>query len=69
MDFEYSGNNDPCFELGNTCQELQYNEEQYASLCAAYFGETRRHLLARMYLYSIMSDLGWTLWGAIQNNI
>jgi thiamine kinase-like enzyme len=69
IDFEYSGNNDPCFELGNTCQELQYNEEQYASLCAAYFGETQSHLLARMYLYSIMSDFGWTLWGAIQNNI
>ena len=69
IDFEYSGNNDPCFELGNTCQELQYNEEQYASLCAAYFGEPRSNLLARMYLYSIMSDLGWTLWGAIQNNI
>jgi thiamine kinase-like enzyme len=69
VDFEYSGNNDPCFELGNTCQELQYNEEQYASLCAAYFGEARSNLLARMYLYSIMSDLGWTLWGAIQNNI
>jgi thiamine kinase-like enzyme len=69
IDFEYSGNNDPCFELGNTCQEQQYNEDQYAELCAAYFGETRRHLLARMYLYSIMSDFGWTLWGAIQNNI
>jgi thiamine kinase-like enzyme len=69
IDFEYSGNNDPCFELGNTCQEQQYNEDQYAELCASYFGETRRHLLARMYLYSIMSDFGWTLWGAIQNKI
>ena len=69
IDYEYSGNNDPCFELGNTCQEQQFNEDQYAELCAAYFGETRRHLLARMYLYSIMSDFGWTLWGAIQNKI
>jgi len=69
IDFEYSGDNDPCFELGNTCQEQQYNEDQYAELCAAYFGETRRHLLARMYLYSVMSDFGWTLWGSIQNKI
>jgi len=69
IDYEYSGNNDPCFELGNTCQEQQYNEDQYAELCTAYFGETRRHLLARMYLFSIMSDFGWTLWGAIQNKI
>jgi thiamine kinase-like enzyme len=69
IDYEYSGNNDPCFELGNTCQEQQFNADQYAELCAAYFGETQRHLLARMNLFSIMSDFGWTLWGAIQNKI
>ena len=69
IDYEYSGNNDPCFELGNTCQEQQYNEDQYAELCASYFGAAQRSLLARMYLFSIMSDFGWTLWGSIQNKI
>ena len=28
IDYEYSGNNDPCFELGNTCQELQYDDDR-----------------------------------------
>ncbi|MCJ7514209.1 MAG: phosphotransferase [Anaerolineales bacterium] len=69
IDFEYSGNNDPCFELGNTCQELQYDAGRMAELCAAYFGEARRHLLARMRLNALMSDVGWTLWGAIQNKV
>ena len=69
IDFEYSGNDDPCFELGNTCQELQYSEDQYAELCAAYFGEARPSLLARMHLFAIMSDVGWALWGAIQTTI
>jgi thiamine kinase-like enzyme len=69
IDFEYSGNNDPCFELGNTCQELQYDEGRFAELCSAYFGQVRRHLLARMRLYALMSDVGWTLWGAIQNKV
>jgi thiamine kinase-like enzyme len=69
IDYEYSGNNDPCFELGNTCQELQYDEGRFAELCAAYFGQARRHLLARMRLYALMSDVGWTLWGAIQNKV
>ena len=69
IDFDYSGNNDPCSELGNACQELQYNADQYAELCAAYFGESPRHLLARMHLYAIMSDFIWTLWGAIQHKI
>jgi len=69
IDFEYSGNNDPCFELGNTCQEIQYDEERYAELCQAYFGQPARHLLARMRLYALMSDVGWTLWGAIQAKV
>jgi thiamine kinase-like enzyme len=69
IDFEYSGNNDPCFELGNTCQEAQYDSERYAELCQAYFGQPRPALLARMHLWAIMSDVGWTLWGAIQTKI
>jgi thiamine kinase-like enzyme len=69
IDFEYSGNNDPCFELGNTCQELQYDEPRYAELCQAYFGQPARHLLARMRLYALMSDIGWTLWGSIQAKV
>lgn len=69
IDFEYSGNNDPCFELGNTCQELQYSDDQYAELCSAYFGRDNPVYLARMHLFALMSDVGWTLWGAIQNEI
>jgi thiamine kinase-like enzyme len=69
VDWEYSGNNDPAFELGNTCQELGYGEAQAAELCAAYFGEASSALLARMHLQMIMSDVGWTLWAAIQARI
>lgn len=69
IDFEYSGNNDPCFELGNTCQELQYDDARIAELCAAYFGEATPARLARMKLNMVMSDVGWTLWAAIQAKI
>jgi thiamine kinase-like enzyme len=69
VDWEYSGNNDPTFELGNTCQELEYDDVQAAELCAAYFGEASPALLARMHLQMIMSDVGWTLWAAIQARI
>jgi len=69
VDFEYSGNNDPCFELGNTCQELKYDERRIQELCAAYFGEATPARLARMKLYMIMSDVGWALWAAIQAKI
>jgi len=69
IDYEYSGNNDPCFELGNACQEARYDEARYVELCRAYFGEAQPSLLARMHLFAIMSDVGWTLWGAIQGKI
>ncbi len=69
VDWEYSGNNDPLFELGNTAQELGFDDSQIDELCAAYFGETSPALLARMRLQMIMSDVGWTLWAAIQARI
>jgi thiamine kinase-like enzyme len=69
IDYEYSGNNDPCFELGNTCQELLYNEAQIAEVCITYFGKPSASMIARMKLNMIMSDVGWGLWAAIQNEI
>lgn len=66
IDYEYSGNNDPCFELGNTCQELAYDEGQIVAVCAGYFGTASADKLARMKLNMIMSDVGWGLWAAIQ---
>jgi thiamine kinase-like enzyme len=69
IDYEYSGNNDPTFELGNTCQEMQFNDVQIAEVCAAYFGEAYADKIARMKLNMVMSDVGWGLWAAIQENI
>lgn len=69
VDYEYSGMNDPAFELGNTAQELGFDDDQVRELCAAYFGAASPALLARMQLQMIMSDLGWTLWAAIQARI
>jgi thiamine kinase-like enzyme len=66
VDYEYSGNADPTFELGNTCLELGWDDDRIEALCAAYFGEASDALLARMRLQMIMSDVGWTLWAAIQ---
>jgi thiamine kinase-like enzyme len=69
IDYEYSGNNDPTFELGTTCQEMQFSDSQIAEVCAAYFGEATPAMTARMKLNMIMSDVGWGLWAAIQADI
>src|SRR5256886_12559708 len=69
VDYELSGNNDPCFDLGNTAQEAEFDQELRAALCEAYFGNRDQRQLARMNLFALMSDVGWTLWGAIQARI
>jgi thiamine kinase-like enzyme len=69
IDYEYSGNNDPCFELGNTCQEMEFDEARIQEVCAAYFGTVSDSMIARMKLNMIMSDVGWGLWAAIQAKI
>jgi thiamine kinase-like enzyme len=69
VDFEYSGNNDPTFELGDTAQECAFDADLRAELCESYFGEATPALLARMELQAVMADVGWTLWAAIQATI
>jgi thiamine kinase-like enzyme len=69
VDYEYSGNNDPCFELGNICNENDFTPDLFEQLCAAYFGQASAGKLARMWLYYCMSNIGWVLWGSIQNSI
>lgn len=69
VDYELSGNNDPCFDLGNTAQEAEFDQELRAALCESYFGHVDARQLARMNLFALMSDVGWTLWGAIQARI
>jgi len=69
VDYELSGNNDPCFDLGNTAQEAEFDQDLRAALCESYFGRLDRRQLARMNLFALMSDVGWTLWGAIQARI
>jgi thiamine kinase-like enzyme len=69
VDYELSGNNDPCFDLGNTAQEAEFDQDLRAALCESYFGKVDQRQLARMNLFALMSDVGWTLWGAIQAKI
>jgi len=66
IDYEYSGNNDPCFELGNTAAECGFTPEQTEAWTEAYFGTPSVADLARVRLQSVCSAYGWSLWGFIQ---
>jgi thiamine kinase-like enzyme len=67
IDYEYSGNNDACFELGNVAGECGLDDDALADLVSAYYGRPRRSRIARAKLYSLVARYGWTLWGAIQH--
>ena len=66
IDYEYSGNNDPCFELGNTATECNLTPEQVDAYVEAYFGAPSRADRARVRLQMLCSEYGWSLWGFIQ---
>jgi len=69
IDYEYSGNNEPSFELGNVWSESNLSLEQLEELVACYYGRPLRNKVARARLWGLMSKYGWTLWGSIQVGI
>jgi thiamine kinase-like enzyme len=66
IDYEYSGNNDPCFELGNIWSECHLDDDQLEHLVTTYYGQRLVNRIARARLQGLMSQYGWTLWASIQ---
>ena len=69
VDFDYSGNNDPCFELGNLAVEMKYDSKQINDLVRSYYGIVQENKISRVYLQGIVSDIGWSLWGYVQSKV
>jgi len=68
IDYEYSGNNDPMWDLGDLSVEGLFGPEQDAALLRSYFdGDPPAHEVGRMVAYKAMCDLLWALWGVIQH--
>ncbi len=66
VDYEYSGNNDPCYDLGDAINELELDPAQAEQLVTEYHGGPRPRELARARLWALMSQYGWSLWGSIR---
>ncbi len=69
IDYEYSGNNDACFELGNIWAESFLELEKLEELVTAYYGKPRPDKFARAWLFALLAKYGWTLWASIQNSV
>lgn len=68
VDWEYSGMNDPMWDLGDLSVEAGFDAAQDAEMLAAYFdGSVPPDAEARMVIYKAMCDLLWTLWGLVQH--
>ena len=68
IDFEYAGNNDPMWDLGDLSVEGDFTTEQDLAILTAYFGrEPHPFDVGRMVMYKAMCDLLWTLWGVVQH--
>ena len=67
LDFEYSGMNDPLWDIGDLSVEAGLSREQDLEMLRAYLGgEPSEAQYGRMIIYKAMCDLLWTLWGLIQ---
>lgn len=69
IDYEYSGNNEATFELGNLWSEAGLSLEQLDELMTCYDGRLVRRRVARARLWGVMAKYGWTLWGSIQDGV
>ncbi|MEY2417062.1 MAG: hypothetical protein QOH53_2396 [Ilumatobacteraceae bacterium] len=68
IDYEYAGNNDPMWDLGDLSVEGGFGPEQDEALLRAYFGDDPpASERGRMVAYKALCDLLWTLWGVIQH--
>ncbi len=68
VDWEYSGMNDPMWDLGDLSVEAGFDAAQDAAMMQAYFGRAPTQAeTGRMVIYKAMCDLLWTLWGLIQH--
>jgi thiamine kinase-like enzyme len=69
VDWEYAGNGNPFFDLGNLAVNLELNATQCQRLLELYFGSSSPELLAQLHLMRLASDLREAFWGFLQAGI
>ncbi len=66
IDYEYSGNNEASFELGNIWSESTLPDDLLEPLVTHYWGRVSPAKEARARMWALISQYGWTLWAVIQ---
>jgi thiamine kinase-like enzyme len=61
IDYDFSGMNDPMFDVGDLAMEGDYDREQIRVACMAYFGAHDPVQYARACLFGIAAQYTWSL--------
>ena len=69
IDYEYSGQNEASFDIGNLAGEIFLNEEETTILCDAYWQKHLPLKIARAKAWSMIARFGWVMWASIQEAV
>jgi thiamine kinase-like enzyme len=61
IDYDFSGMNDPMFDVGDLAMEGDYDPNQIRAACTAYFGSHDPVQYARACLFGIAAQYTWSL--------
>ena len=69
IDYEYAGQNEASFEIGNLANEIFLNDAELTTLCDAYWKKHLPEKINRAKAWSVIARYGWVLWASIQEAI
>jgi thiamine kinase-like enzyme len=69
IDYEFAGQNEASFDLGNLAGESFLDETQITRLCDSYWQEHLPEKIVRAKAWSLIARYGWVLWSSIQEGI
>ena len=69
IDYEYSGQNEPSFEIGNFAGEISLSDPQLTEFCYLYWQKHMPSKIARAMAWSMITRYGWILWASIQEAV
>jgi thiamine kinase-like enzyme len=69
IDYEYSGQNEASFEIGNLAAESELSENDVTLLCKAYWQRDLPAKVARACAWSMIARFGWVAWASIQEAV
>ena len=69
IDWEYASDNDPAWDLGGIAFEAFMTPERERLMVEVYYGSWRADLGARIYLYSNLAMMKWSLWALLQSQL